>query len=527
MLKKWISGIIKTQNEKLGGYMQADIDEKQGEELAEKNGLESPSYLDPFYLERKKKKRKKKKPFPTDPDDPETDEDFDEEDDDDDDTDSSWDTDDAEDENELVQEVVKPKTIQQDPFVQMPVRPENIDLKRQADNPNKKQRSPLQKFFDVLLYGIQGAKLRNGDLSVKNSMFDELLLGLGFKAYLKDVIMNNQLIKYFKQKSKGKDDTSFLQRMFKAIKKRIIKDSELKSVLPDLQKQVEKAEKKSLTSILSKEVQKEVNTVEKKDIIQILKTPQRPAKVGAPVPKKESVAFTKDEAKQILLAVEKEEKRLREEEKRQTLLRQEAQKQGEIKTSSKSVAMVVDQAKMEIAAQASKDQAKMEMLAQKNTQMVERSNMQAERDQMMAQRVSAPIIPVSIVASQAEKDQAMHMQARTIVQPEVARIKGEDLGQAMAKLAEAGLAKGVQSMATKSPLGDIIRASETKIAAPENAQAAEATAVRVNEKGQATRVVEASRQEEQVASALSQSSRSVPTGPTIEEKVFAGDSKGK
>ena len=79
--------------------MQADIDEKQGEELAEKNGLESPSYLDPFYLERKKKKRKKKKPFPTDPDDPETDEDFDEEDDDDDDTDSSWDTDDAEDEN--------------------------------------------------------------------------------------------------------------------------------------------------------------------------------------------------------------------------------------------------------------------------------------------------------------------------------------------------------------------------------------------------------------------------------------------
>ena len=517
--------------------MQADIDEKQDEELAEKNNLEVPSYLDPFYAERKKKKRKKKKPFPTDPDDPETDEDFDEEDDDDDDSDTSWDTDDAEDENELVQEVVKPRTIQQDPFLQMPVRPENVDLKRQADNPNKKQRSPLQKFFDVLLYGIQGAKLRNGDLSVKNSMFDELLLGLGFKAYLKDVILNNQLIKYFKQKSKGKDDTSFLQRMFKAIKKRIIKDSELKSVLPDLKKQVEKAEKKSLTSILSKEVQKEVKPVEKKDFIQMLKSPQRPAKVGAPVAKKESVAFTKEEAKQILLAVEKEEKRLKEEEKRQSLLRQEAQKQKEIKESSKSasVAVVADQAskdqtKAGIADQASKDQAKMEMLAQKNTQMTERSNMQAEREQMMAQRVAAPIIPVSVVVSQAEKDQAMHMQARTTVQPEVTRIKGEELGQAMAKLAEAGLAKGVQSMAPKSPLGDIIRASETKTektAAPENAQAAEATAVRVNERGQATKVSEEPVRVEQAASALSQSSRTVPTGPSVDERVLAGDGKTK
>ncbi len=510
--------------------MQADIDEKQDEELAEKNGLEAPSYLDPFYLERKKKKRKKKKPFPTDPDDPETDEDFDEEDDDDDDSDTSWDTDDAEDENELVQEVVKPRTIQQDPFLQMPVRPENIDLKRQADNPNKKQRSPLQKFFDVLLYGIQGAKLRNGDLSVKNSMFDELLLGLGFKAYLKDVIMNNQLIKYFKQKSKGKDDTSFLQRMFKAIKKRIIKDSELKSVLPDLKKQVEKAEKKSLMSILSKEVQKEVKPVEKKDFIQMLKSPQRPAKVGAPVPKKESVAFSKEEAKQILLAVEKEEKRLKEEEKRQTLLRQEAQKQEEIKTSSKSASVVVDQTKMEIVAQASKDQAKMEMLAQKNTQMTERSNMQAEREQMMAQRVAAPIIPVSVVISQAEKDQAMHMQSRTTVQPEVTRIKGEELGQAMAKLAEAGLAKGVQSVAPKSPLGDIIRASETKTektTTPENSQAVEATAVRVNEKGQATTVLEEPVRADQAASALSQSSRAVPTGPSVDERILAGDRNTK
>ena len=40
--------------------------------------------------------------------------------------------------------------------------------------------------------------------------------------------------------------------MFKAIKKRIIKDSELKSVLPDLKKQVEKAEKKSFLEFIEK-----------------------------------------------------------------------------------------------------------------------------------------------------------------------------------------------------------------------------------------------------------------------------------
>lgn len=506
--------------------MQSDIDEKQGEELSEESSLETPSYLDPFYTERKKKKRKKKKPFPTDPDDPETDEDFDEEEDDDDDDDSetSWDTDDAEDENELVQEVVKPRTIQQDPFLQMPVRPENVDLKRQADNPNKKQRSPLQKFFDVLLYGIQGAKLRNGDLSVKNLMFDEMLLGLGFKAYLKDVLLNNQIVKYFKQKAKGKDDTTFLQRMFKAIKKRIVKDSELKTVLPDLQKRVEKAEKKSLTFLLSKELQKEGKTIEKKDIIQILKTPQRPAKVGAPVPKKESVSFTKEEAKQILIAVEKEEKRMKEEEKRQSLLRRETQSQIESKGAPKSASMTVDAM--------SKDHAKMEMVAQKAFQMAEKSNIQAERDQVIAQRVVAPVIPVSVVVSQAEKDQAMHMQTRASAQSETSRLKGEEVGQAMAKLAEVGLVKSVQPLVTKSPLGDIMRASETMMEKPkpslsENVQSAEATAVRMNEKGQATSVPEESARAEHHASALSQSSRVVPTGPSVDERVLTGDSKGK
>ena len=504
-------------NLKLGGFMQADIDEKPVEGQTEQNVIETPSAMDPFYAVRKKKKRKKKKPFPTDPDDPETDEDFDEEeDDDDDDTETSGDTDGTEDENELVQEVQKPITVQKDPFLNIPKQPENIDFKRQIDNPNKKQRSPLQKFFDVLLYGIQGAKLRNGDLSVKNSMFDELLLGLGFKAYLKDVLLNNQIVKYFKQKTKGKDDMTFLQKMFNALKKRINKDSELKSVLPDLQKKVVQAEKKSLTSVLEKEAQKRAQNdgllPQNKDIIQILKAPQRPAKVGAPVAKKENIAFTKEEAKKILLAVEKEEQRLKEEEKRLS----QATKLDALKTSSKegkNPSFLAEQSsKIKETSELKKEQ------EQKALQMSERANIQAEKDQMMAQRVAAPIIPVSVVVSQSDKDYAMQQQLRTTAQQEASQIKPEAFGQAAAKLVGIGLAKGMQELASQkgsSPLGNIVRAAETSERASNKTEPvlsgmghAEATAVNVDDKGQATKVPDQSQR--QAPDALSGASQVVP-----------------
>ncbi len=517
--------------------MQVEIDEKTGEEQTEQNVIGTPSELDPFYAVRKKKKRKKKKPFPTDPDDPETDEDFEEDDDDDDDdTETSGDTEDAEDENELIQEVVKPITVQKDPFLKVPQQPENMDLKRQVDNPNKKQRSPLQKFFDVLIYGIQGAKLRNGDLSVKNSMFDELLLGLGFKAYLKDVLLNNQLVKYFKQKTKGKDDMSFLQRMFKVLKKRINKDSELKSILPDLQKKVEQVGKKSLTATIEKELQKKEIKSQNKDIIQILKTPQRPAKVGAPVPKKENIAITKEDAKKILLAVEKEEKRLKEEERRKIFEKQVSSSQVVQKESKVDVQKAtllseqISKVKME-------QEARVQGQIQKAVQMNERATMQSEKDQMMAQRVAAPIIPTSVLVSQAEKDQAMQQQLRTAAQQETSQLKPEAFGQAAAKLVEIGLAKGMQELASQkgaSPLGNIVRAAETSERASRTSERettlgraevghAEATIVRVDDKGQATKMPE--QPQRQAPDALSGASRAVPTSPD-DERVPSVD-KGR
>ena len=404
-----------------------------------------------------------------------------------------------------------------------------MDLKRQVDNPNKKQRSPLQKFFDVLIYGIQGAKLRNGDLSVKNSMFDELLLGLGFKAYLKDVLLNNQLVKYFKQKTKGKDDMSFLQRMFKVLKKRINKDSELKSILPDLQKKVEQVGKKSLTATIEKELQKKEIKPQKQDVIQILKTPQRPAKVGAPVPKKENIAITKEDAKKILLAVEKEEKRLKEEERRKIFEKQVSSSQV-VQKDSKVGVQKETLSSDQIAKVKMEQEARVQGQIQKAVQMNERATMQSEKAEMMAQRVAAPIIPTSVLVSQAEKDQAMQQQSRLNMQFDGNHVKaGEGLGQGVAKLVEVGLLNGVQGvMKKRDSLDDIVRASETKPevmkpVVPENQQRAEATAVRVDDKGQATVIPEPQKAPE----ALVGAARQVPTGPMNEERLPSASNAGK
>lgn len=538
---------------KFGGVMQADFGENKEQETEENTIVNSPDSLDPFYSVRKKKKRKKKKPFPTDPDDPETDDDFDEEDDDDDDSETSGDSGDEEDENELVQEEIKPQTMK-DPLVLAPRRPENIDLKRQVGNPEKKQRSPLQKFFDVLLYGVQGAKLRNGDLSVKNSMFDELLLGLGFKAYLKDVLLNNQIVKYFKQKTQGKDNPSFLQKMFKAIKKKIGKNSELKAVLPDLKKKISATEKKTLTSAPLKES----GSVEKKDILQILKTPQRPARVGAPVEKKEKLVLTKETAKKILVAVEKEEQRLKDQDERKNqeknkLSQQQVQlqKAEELRLSLSKQEAFTTQDKLNKKVQQDvvqfKDVNKAQEQAERNQLQSERNQSHVlaqaqEQFQAQAQRVSAPVVPGA--GQQTEKDQAMQLQAKTSIQTEQPKVSASEMGQVMAKMAEVGLSATIAAgmrRVSKTPLDDIVRATGgLNPALSMKESSAEATTVRVNEQGRATPASPRVEKEpaEQVMKepvrpslALEEAGRVVPTGPDVSERAMGpvkiNEDKGK
>lgn len=410
--------------------MNSDFKDNQEDLKEEKTVLSSPEYLDPFYKSSDKKKKKKKKPFPTDPDDPETD-DFDEEDDDDDDTETSSTSDDGEDENELKQEEKKQETTFKDPFL-IAKQMQNGPLKQQPNNPEKRQRSPLQKFFDVLLYGVEGAKLRNGDLQVKNSMFDELLLGLGFKAYLKDVLLNNQLIKHLKQKANNQDNPSFIKRIFKNLKKKIFKDSELKSTLSQVKKKLETAEKKTtLISTIQEKSDISMQQVKKEDVLQRLKTPQRPAPVGKKAPEKNKVVLTKEEAKKILLAVEEEEKRLKDQERRLVINQEKENTALQLKLQENIKEQRQIKARTEREATVS---------AQKDVAMAERAQMMANKDIAQAQKAALLSMQRDVATNQAEKDYAMQAQMqKNQVQEKEMKIDTEQLGQAMAQIASVAL----------------------------------------------------------------------------------------
>ena len=291
------------------------------EQAADEGGYKP---IRPLPLPIRKKKKKKKKLFPTDPEDPETDDDFDEEEDDDDDDDTETDSDtepDAEDENELKQEEQKPQSFFKNPFFLFK-RHENMALKK-GPNPEKQQRSPIQKFFDVLLYGVEGARIKNGELP-KQNIADELLLGLGFKAYLKDVLLGRQAAKYWKQKISGKENSSLLKTGLKRLKKQAAVDPEIKFMVKgaqkdlDLQslalkKQADIEIRQQMKNQLSPQ-QKTVNMqeVESKRVSiekQVLpdKSPDKPKNL------------TEQDMRQILLKTEQEEKRILHSEKQSAL----------------------------------------------------------------------------------------------------------------------------------------------------------------------------------------------------------------
>ncbi len=279
-------------------------------EKAADDGEYKPVY--PYPLPLRKKKKKKKKLFPTDSDDPETDDDFDDEDDDDDDSETGGSADpDTESENELKQEEIKPQSVFKNPF-QFFMHRENMDLKK-GPNPLKPQKSPIQKFFDVLLYGVEGARIRNGDLP-KQNITDELLLGLGFKAYLKDVLLGRQAAKYWKQKVAGKNNSSLLKTGIKGLKKQAMNDPATKVLIKDLQKEVSvKIEQPKTTP--------QVQVTRKEILPQERQKTKQPEEVRVTQPIVEKVAHLKSveqrkheltgtEMKQILQRAETDEKRI-------------------------------------------------------------------------------------------------------------------------------------------------------------------------------------------------------------------------
>ncbi len=394
-------------------------------------------------------KPKKKKPNPDDPDDEtdgseeETDDDSeesedsedsedDDDDDDDDDTETSGSDTGTEDENELKQEEKKQQTTFKNPF-EFFVKPENQALKQKNNAPDKPQRSPLQKFFDVLLYGVEGAKIRNGELP-KTAIADELLLGLGFKAYLKDVLLNKQIAKFWKQKVAGKENASLLKTGIKALKKQGIKDSLLKAFvskktqvdkktlqLKTIDKPAKSVEKTLKSPVLpikegdKKEAVSLTKKEEKKDILNLLKMPIRPAKVGEKETPRKKLVITKENAREILKAVEQEEKKIKEtnqkeqKEKEKTDLAQQKSQDLQQKEAQKAVAaLAASFAHTEKAQAQSQTQAQKENLAQQLGNAV-----QADKMQMMALAQSQEKNH-NLNAQMAEKNQLLANQKNTL-----------------------------------------------------------------------------------------------------------------
>ena len=389
--------VIEKQEEKL------DVLEKASEE-----GSYKPIYPLPQSL--KKKKKKKKKLFPTDPDDPETDDDFDEEDDDDDDdTESDADSDpDTEDENELKQEEQKPQSFFKNPFF-MFKRHENMALKK-GPNPEKQQRSPVQKFIDVLLYGVEGARIKNGELP-KQSITDELLLGLGFKAYLKDVLLGRQAAKYWKQKMGGKENISLLKTGLKGLKKQAVNDPSARVLIKEVQKGL-----KDKTLKLNKErvSQQQQLMEQQKQSVELNKPRPQPVPIEKtsvdkqpiqPVQKEPEVKarVSGDEMRQILLKTEQEEKRILKDERREILQREsinekvalmekrvQENKQEQVLSTQKNVEMTV--AKKAVV-QNDKDQLLMqreEMQMQRSQQNMDMSALQ-NASRMAAMQLGAMV----------------------------------------------------------------------------------------------------------------------------------------
>ena len=173
-----------------------------------KKRLERPRMAFDPYMKRKKRKIKN-------PDDPETDDLIDEEDPDDDDDDDATGTtsttadDDEtsggdEDENELQQLDGPIKPIQENPFEKGHKPVEKKEIKEQPKGPEKTQRSPWQQFIDFLVHGAHGAMIKNGDISTKPSIISNILAGLGFKSFKKDVLLQEQAKEFWKQKTTGK-----------------------------------------------------------------------------------------------------------------------------------------------------------------------------------------------------------------------------------------------------------------------------------------------------------------------------------
>ena len=186
----------------------------------------------PVYDLRLRKKRRKKPINPDDPDDPDNPDDETGEPDDDDDDDETTDSDaddeetgGEEDENELQQIDTRPKQ-QTHPFQLTKRQPDKNTLTEKPKGPEKTERSPWQQMIDFFVHGVKGAMIKNGDISTKTNLADNIMAGLGFKSFKKDIMLQEQAKEFWKQKGSGKKvdirllNTDLIDRKIRAEEKR-------------------------------------------------------------------------------------------------------------------------------------------------------------------------------------------------------------------------------------------------------------------------------------------------------------------
>ena len=152
---------------------------------------------------------------PEDPDDEDPIGETVDDDDDDDETDSD-DDDGEEDENELKQlEQQKQRETQPlitlDPLSKLTNEEAKKALKEKPKGPTKIDRSPFQQFLDFFMHGVKGAQIKNGEISKKPRIIDQILLGLGFKSFKRDILIHEQANKYWNRIALGlRKDKSLL-----------------------------------------------------------------------------------------------------------------------------------------------------------------------------------------------------------------------------------------------------------------------------------------------------------------------------
>ena len=138
------------------------------------------------------------------------DENPDDDDDDDDGETGSGTSSGEEDENELIWLKKEEKNIKNQFLKPENIKPK-IPKKEKIKGPEKIDRTPWQQMIDFLVHGAKGAMIKNGDISIKEQIADKLLLGLGFKSFKEDILLQQQAKKYWTQKLSGqKADVSLL-----------------------------------------------------------------------------------------------------------------------------------------------------------------------------------------------------------------------------------------------------------------------------------------------------------------------------